>query len=337
MDLAKLISSHESFSDGDEKTWRQTKFLSSVKNQTEINSTEEWDWKRPSQFWRKNLKNLRFKKYLKSLHKSKVLTQDINLAIFDDHNQIRIARTSDDLEKSELFDNFFSNIECQISPDQVYEKKENNFIKFSQDEIKDALSNLDANKACRPDNVSNTVLENLSKLSKSLLLAFQTCINNGYFLSQRKISEITYIYKEKEKADISQYRPISLLTKVSKVFEIVIFQHLYSIIEARLEKRQFEFRNKRSAVLQFFLHLKEVNELYEAAKSEHIYALYMDFKNVFEKVAHEKLFETSALVENCSRFWAAYLRERKQCVKVNNARSSFRIVTSGSSFRPCLR
>ena len=75
-----------------------------------------------------------------------------------------------------------------------------------------------------------------------------------------------------------------------------------------------------------------MNELYEAAKSEHIYALYMDFKYVFEKVAHEKLFEKLqdfSIGGKLLNVLSSYLRERKQYVKVNNARSSFRIVTSG--------
>ena len=41
MDLAKHISSHDIISDDEEKTRRQTKSLSSVKNQTERNPTEE--------------------------------------------------------------------------------------------------------------------------------------------------------------------------------------------------------------------------------------------------------------------------------------------------------
>ena len=270
-------------------------------------------------------------KYLKSLHKSK----DMYIAIIDDHNQIKIARTSDDLEKSELFNNFFSNVfnvEGQLSTDQVYEKTENIFTKLSEDEIKVALSKLDANKACGSDNISNTVLKNLSKLSKSLLLVFQTCINKGSFPSQWIFSEVTPIYNENNKADISLYRPISLLTNVSKISEKFVFQHLYPIIEAQLDKIQFGFRHKGSAVLQFLLYLKEVNELCNSAKSEQLYALYVDLKKAFDLVASEKLLEklpNFSIGRKLLNLLSSYLRERKQCDKVNNARSSFRDVTSG--------
>ena len=70
--------------------------------------------------------------------------------------------------------------------------------------------------------------------------------------------------------------------------------HLYPIIEIQLHKRQLGLRHKRSAVLQLLMYLKEVNELYYAANSEHIYAVYVDFKKAFDKVAHEKLKDFSS-------------------------------------------
>ena len=214
-------------------------------------------------------------KYLKSLHKSKVLPQDMYLAIIDDQNQIKIVRKSDNLDKSEIFmvfSNFFK-VEGQLSPDQVYEKKENNFVKLSEDEIKEALSNLDANEACGPDDFSRIVLKNLLNLAKSLPLVFKNCINKESFPSQWKVSEVAPICKKNDTADISQYRPICLLSNMSKFFKRVIFQHLYSIAEAQLNKRQFGFH---LAVLQLLLSLKEVNKLYDVAKNEHVYGLYVN-------------------------------------------------------------
>ena len=68
--------------------------------------------------------------------------------------------------------------------------------------------------------IRNIILKNTPALAKSLRLVFQTSLNKGKFPTSWKISEITPIYKENDGADISQYRPISLLKNVSKVFEI---------------------------------------------------------------------------------------------------------------------
>ena len=214
--------------------------------------------------------------HLESLYKSRVLPQDKYLAINDNNNQIKISRTFDDLEKSELFITFFWNVfkvDGQILSGAVYENKENNFIKLSEDEIKETLSSLDANKACGPDNIGNTVLENISDLSKLHLLVFHTCTDKWPFSSQWKVSEVMPSYKDNDKADIGQYRSISLPTNVSKLFGRVIFLHLYPIIGTQLDKRQFGFCHNRSAVPQLLLCPKEVNERYNAENSQHIYAI----------------------------------------------------------------
>ena len=81
-----------------------------------------------------------------------------------------------EIKKSELFNNFFSNVlnvEGQMSLDPVYKKKKLIFIKLSEDEIKEAISNLDADKICGPDNFCNSFLKKLLNLSKTLLLVFQ--------------------------------------------------------------------------------------------------------------------------------------------------------------------
>ena len=98
-------------------------------------------------------------------------------------------------------------------------------------------------------------------------MLFQTCINKGNFPSYWKQSEVTPIHKENDKADVSNYRPISLLTNVSKVFERVLFNHLYPLIEDQLDDRQFGFRQKRSAVLQLLIYLQEVYAKADDAKS----------------------------------------------------------------------
>ena len=140
-----------------------------------------------------------------SNHYTDVLTQDMYLATIDDCNQIKITRTSYNLKKIDLFDSFNSNVfndESQTSREQVYKKMENKFIKLSEDEIKETFSNMDSNKACEPDNISNTVLKNLYNLSKSLILVFQTCLNKRSFTSQWKVIELTTIYRENDKADL---------------------------------------------------------------------------------------------------------------------------------------
>ena len=107
---------------------------------------------------------------------------------------------------------------------------------------------LQTNKACGPDNIGNTILKNLPSLSKSLLLVFQAALNKGYFPTYWKVSEVIPIYKDENRAQIENYRPISLLCNVSKVFEKLIFNEIYEIVNPVLDNSQHGFRRHRSVV-----------------------------------------------------------------------------------------
>ena len=90
---------------------------------------------------------------------------------------------------------------------------------ITEEKINQCLQNLKTNEACGPDNIGNIILKHASSLAKSLKLIFQTCINKASFPRLWRTTEITPVFKEDNKADISQYRLISLLANVSKVLE----------------------------------------------------------------------------------------------------------------------
>ena len=57
---------------------------------------------------------------------------------------------------------------------------------------------------------------------------FETCLVTGIFPGKWKMSNVCPIHKKKSKNDKSNYRPISLLHILSKIFEKIIFESLYS-------------------------------------------------------------------------------------------------------------
>ena len=77
---------------------------------------------------------------------------------------------------------------------------------------------------------------------------FKSCLNQGIFLSERKIAKVTPIFKKCAKSDLSNYRPISVLTLVSNIFEKIIYQQLYDYLNGNklLSNYQSGFRSLHS-------------------------------------------------------------------------------------------
>jgi fructose-1,6-bisphosphatase/inositol monophosphatase family enzyme len=73
-------------------------------------------------------------------------------------------------------------------------------------------------------------------------------LSTGIFPARLKYSHIKPIFKKGIKTEISNYRPISLLTSFSKVFEKVIYKRLHYHIKGNniLAKEQYGFRNNSS-------------------------------------------------------------------------------------------
>jgi hypothetical protein len=73
-------------------------------------------------------------------------------------------------------------------------------------------------------------------------------LSTGTFPTRLKFSQINPIFKQGSKAEVSTYRPISLLTSFSKIFEEVIYKRLYDHVNSNniLANEQYGFRNNSS-------------------------------------------------------------------------------------------
>jgi len=73
-------------------------------------------------------------------------------------------------------------------------------------------------------------------------------LSSGVFPDRLKYAIVKSIFKKGSKQDISNYRPISLLTSFSKVFEKLIYNRLYTHIETKsiIVQEQFGFRMQHS-------------------------------------------------------------------------------------------
>lgn len=201
-------------------------------------------------------------------------------------------------------------------------------------EVLHIIERLKSNKSPGPDRVTNSMLKNIP-----LLMLYKiTHLINGilaccHFPTQWKKAIVCPILKQhQDRSDPASYRPISLLSALSKLAERVILnrlnEHLYS--NDILMPEQFGFRAKHSTVHQL---TRVVEHLSENIKKNLFTAiLLLDLKKAFDKVWHEgllfKLHKTN-LPDALLHLLHSYLNGRSFQVKVNNELSVTTPIASG--------
>ncbi|KAG8239886.1 hypothetical protein J437_LFUL018735 [Ladona fulva] len=107
---------------------------------------------------------------------------------------------------------------------------EDPLLSTNNKEVADILHSLNIKKAPGPDPFSNKILKILANSSHFVNLftnLFNTCLQIHYFPDSWKLGTIILFLKtQKDPLLINNYRPITLLSSLSKVFEKIILQHI---------------------------------------------------------------------------------------------------------------
>jgi hypothetical protein len=95
--------------------------------------------------------------------------------------------------------------------------------------VRNVLLQLDILKASGPDQISNKILkECANSLCAPLALLFNKSLEIGIYPSSWKEALVTAIFKKLNRQLKYNYRPVSLLSCISKVFEKLIFNSTYT-------------------------------------------------------------------------------------------------------------
>ena len=124
-----------------------------------------------------------------------------------------------------------------------------NFQPVNSCQIKKTVQNLKSSSSAGYDGISNILLKYLEPLlNKPLTLLVNQSLKSGIFPDSLKLAKITPIYKKDDVHLIENYRPISVLPSISKVFEKIVFEQLslYFITNNYFCPSQYGFRKNHS-------------------------------------------------------------------------------------------
>jgi hypothetical protein len=165
-------------------------------------------------------------------------------------------------------------------------------VPVTSKEIKDIMKSIKNKNSFGYDEISSRVL----KLSMPFIIAPLVHLCNrslltGIFPSRLKYSQVYPIFKKGEKTDISNYRPISLLTSFSKIFEKVIFNRLHTHVTVNnlLNSDQYGFRKRCSTETATFNLINNILQALDDKKM--VSGIFCDLSKAFDSVEHKTLLE----------------------------------------------
>ena len=96
------------------------------------------------------------------------------------------------------------------------------------EEVESYIKTLKNNKSTGPSSIPNKLFKQFKKpLSGPLSLLINLTFSEGKFPTILKIGKIYPIYKKGNKTEVTNYRPISLLSNISKIMEKMVHDRLY--------------------------------------------------------------------------------------------------------------
>ncbi len=207
------------------------------------------------------------------------------------------------------------------------------FVSATEEEVFDYLKCIDPTKATGPDEISPKLLKEagitiVPSLTRLINLSLKLC----KVPTKWKIANVLPLFKKGRKTDPNNYRPVSLLSCVSKILERVVFKKLFNYLRTInfISEHQSGFQPGDSTVNQLTYLYHSFAEALDQKKDVHI--IFCDISKAFDRVWHKGLLyklRKAGVFGNLLNWFIDYLADRYQCVAVRGQKSEFGLIKAG--------
>lgn len=163
-------------------------------------------------------------------------------------------------------------------------------LHISEKEILIKLQGLDVSKGAGADDIPPIfILSCASRLCKPLYFIYNKSLQSGIFPEKWKIAKVVPVYKSGISEEVQNYRPISILSTFSKIFESLVSPHIQNYFRPFLSKHQHGFIKARSTTTNLVTYYEMLIEGMEGQGQVDV--IYTDFSNAFDSISHSILLE----------------------------------------------
>ena len=203
---------------------------------------------------------------------------------------------------------------------------------ITESEVTDILLSLNNSSAGYDEIPAHILKQNTILYIKPLTHLINSSINKGIFPDELKIAKVIPIFKSGNKELIENYRPISILSVFTKVFEKVMYKHLINFVDKNniLYKYQFGFRRQHSTNHAVITLVEKITNALDKGKI--VVGCFLDLKKAFDTVNHRILISKLrkyGIRGHILQWFESYLKNRKQFVQIKNFKSQIKSPTCG--------
>ena len=181
------------------------------------------------------------------------------------------------------------------------------------------------------------------ELAKPLAHLFNLSLNSGIFPSKLKTSRTVPIFKSGDNTSCDNYRPISLLSSISKILEKIVANNLVSHLENNnlIYENQYGFLRNKSTVHNITMLTNKIAK--ELNEKKFVIGIFLDLRKAFDVVGHDILLQKLkklGINDIELKWFTSYLNNRQQFTDISGKHSSYRpidiSVLQGSILGPIL-
>ena len=206
-------------------------------------------------------------------------------------------------------------------------------IIITEKDVEDQIKVLDCNKAFGPDEISPYFLKKGGpQIISSLTQLFNHSISTKRYPFLWKMANVIPLHKKDSKSDVNNYRPISLLSTVGKVFERIIFKYVYNYLRDNfiISVHQSGFQPGLSTTTQL---IEVYHQFCRAVDSnKEIRVVFLDISKAFDKVWHKGLIfklQKCGIGGGLLNWFQDYLQGHVQRVVISGQYSNWEHIHAG--------
>lgn len=187
-------------------------------------------------------------------------------------------------------------------------------VEFDWCEINAAVYDTKVRRAPGLDGINGHMMKSVWRaIPEYVTCLYNQCLSSELFPSQWKVGDLVVLLKspDKVRSDPRSYRPVCLLSVMSKVLERMLVRRMNERLTSSVSGSQFGFVSGKSTDDA----LVRMKDLVSSSSCHYVLGMFIDFRGAFDYIKWNRVIEKLYEIR-CDEVgvWKSYFSERKACV-----------------------